>query len=102
MALNPRNKAQIEVHDRVVRSNAQLQVEVAILNHIRSWSYWVEHGYAAAFAEAWDKRGMRPDKDGNVDHIVAYVTACANTRAVVAKLPDQVTKHAPGYSQFVS
>ena len=95
--LNKRNKAQIDVHDRVERSNAQSAVQRTIAPNLVSWQHWVDHGYAAAFAEAWDRCKMR-----DIDAITTYVLSCANTRMIAAKITDAQTQHAPGYSQFVS
>jgi hypothetical protein len=91
--INPRNRAQVDVHDRVERSNAHDDVQASISRNLKSWQDWVDHGYASAFSEAWDKYKMR-----DVEAITTYVISCGNTRGAVQK----TTGHAPGYSEFVS
>ncbi len=79
MASN-RNSVQAEVKDKAERSKAYAAVERTVARNLQSWQDWVDHGYAAAFDEAW-KCGMR-----DVDSIVTYVLTVGGTRSKTNKL----------------
>lgn len=78
--ISPRNRVQVEVKDKAERSKAYAAVERTISRNLASWQDWVDHGYAAAFDEAW-KNGMR-----DVDSIVTYVLAVGGTRGSVNRI----------------
>ena len=79
MASN-RNSVQAEVKDKAERSKAYAAVERTVARNLQSWQDWADHGYAAAFDEAW-KCGMR-----DVDSIVTYVLTVGGTRSKTNKL----------------
>lgn len=74
MAIESRNVVQVHVKEEVFK-----RVRGEISRNLKSWQDWSTGGYAAAFDDAW-RSGMRPDKDGRVDNIVAFVIAAAGTR----------------------
>lgn len=78
--ISPRNRCQMEVKDKAERNKAYFAVERTVARNLASWQDWNDHGYAAAFDEAW-KNGMR-----DVDSIVTYVLAVGGTRSAVNRI----------------
>lgn len=78
--ISPRNRCQMEVKDKAERNKAYSAVERTVARNLASWQDWNDHGYAAAFDEAW-KNGMR-----DVDSIVTYVLAVGGTRSAVNRI----------------
>jgi hypothetical protein len=72
-----RNRVLVEVKEKAERNKAYAAVERTIARNLASWQDWNDHGYAAAFDEAW-KCGMR-----DVDSIVTYVLSVGGTKGKV-------------------
>ena len=69
-----RNRCQVSVKEKAEKSKAYAAVERTVARNLASWQDWQEHGYAAAFDEAW-KCKMR-----DIDAIVTYVLAVGGTK----------------------
>lgn len=77
-----RNRAQIDIHDRVLHDKAYRAVENSISRNLQSWKDWSEGGYASAFDEAW-KQGLR-----DYQSIITYMMTVVGTRkGTVKNLP---------------